>query len=198
MSRSIHLNKCKREKNYLLQLLGASSTSSSLSYRVLMALARMWLRRNRIHQIQDRYLFCSSYSESWMWASSSFELVRFSPRAPWGIKDEYRACYNNVMCHDYFTSPDLLCDNPGVTMTSHVQSRSLLEYRVSILLAENKVLIDIFQRKIVSLLTLHIKNTLWLDKTWDFQESLCKIFDQAQTPQLSQPLRSYFYYLTQM
>lgn len=44
------------------------------------------------------------------------------------------------MCHDYFTSPDLLCDNPGVTMTSHVQSRSLLEYRVSILLAENKVL----------------------------------------------------------
>ena len=102
MSRSIHLNKCKRGKNYLLQLLGASSTSSSLSYRVLMALARMWLRRNMIHQIQDRYLFCSSYSESWMWASSSFELVRFSPRAPWGIKDEYRACYNNVTCHEHF------------------------------------------------------------------------------------------------
>lgn len=76
-------------------------------------------------------------------------------------------------------------------MTSHVQSCSLLEYCVSILFAENKVLRQVLTKR-VFLFTLHIKNTLWLDKTWDFRESLCRIFGQAQTPQLSQPFQSHF------
>ena len=108
---------------------------------------------------------------------------------------EYRTSTEPVMshvtCHDYCYECDLLCDNPGVSMTSHVQSRSLLEYSVSILFAENKVLRQ-FLTKRVFLFTLHIKNTLWLDKTWDFRESLCRISGPAQTPQLSQPFQTHF------
>ena len=106
MSRSIHLNVDKREKKnwpvavargflyvLLLVIQGLDGAGQDVAEEKQYTI---------IHQIQDRYLFCSSYSESWMWASSSFELVRLSPRAPWGIKDEYRACYNIVTCHEHF------------------------------------------------------------------------------------------------
>ena len=130
-----------------------------------------------------------SYRESWMWASSSFELVRLSPRAPWGMWEEYRACYKDVTCHEYCHEVcHLLCGNPGISMTSHVQGRCLLENCISILFAETKVGTFFNEKERVGLLTLHIKNKLWLDKTWDFQESPCRTFDQAQTPQLSRPL----------
>ena len=131
-----------------------------------------WLKR----LLMDNKL--ETYSESWIWAFSSVELVSWSPRAPLGMFEDWRAYKTKIhkanikeakAVPTLSTAPQthLLCHNPSVAKTGHVLCRCFSKYFFRINFSKN-------QKRLFYLLwdngklTMHIENKLLLGNLANF------------------------------